>query len=123
MNNTLNKYLSDQITFLNGIEEFFTWKIDCDFRIIEINSKIGEILGYTQEELINKSFMNLLVEPNESKFPENLSNFHRMNHGSYKENILCKSKKWDAIQICFDCIPVKDIKNEVVGYEGIAYKK
>ena len=123
MKNRLSRYYNTEISYLDDIDEFFTWQISHDSSIISIGQEVKNILGFDTKELKNKNIKDLMVGFSGQKFQENIFKSNENNMRNYHEDILCNTKRGENIMLCFCVIPIINDNDDLIGFEGIAYKK
>ncbi len=99
-------------TALEGV-----WFLDSEFKTTEVNDAVIRMLGYTREELIGKSFIDLVVDEERSMQAEEFQHRKRGIGGQYERRVRCKdgSEKWLSLSVQ----PVMNTQDEFVGSFGM----
>ena len=99
-------------TFLGTTSEGYWW-LDPERKTIEVNTALCEMLGYSQDEMIEKTPFDFIDDENRKIFIEQTSKISSTSHRSYE--IVLKKKNGENIYTYFNATTIMDKSGAVQG--------
>lgn len=104
-------------TLMQGMNEAVI-QVDNEDRVLFINDKFTELLGYQPEDIIGKTGYEVLLDPEEHHLIIE-RNKNRLEDKGGQYEIEFKSKAGEKIQFYLSASPLKDKDNSVIGSIGV----
>jgi PAS domain S-box-containing protein len=104
-------------TLMEGMNEAVI-QVDTEDKVLFINKKFSEILGYTPEEILGKIGYTVLLDP--ENYPDIIKrNEERQRKVSNQYEIAFKNKEGNKIDFLLSASPVQDKSGKVTGSIGV----